>query len=81
MYFCSTEAIIQRGLLGHTVGAVLRTTNFINGLKKGSLRKLFSRIYIGDAYVVRLLFLCGSIIAFSVSALHKNSVWPVNVRL
>ena len=51
-----------------------RITNFVNG-QKGSLRKLFSQIYIGDAHVVRPLFSHKSIIAFSISALWcENSV-------
>ena len=51
-----------------------RITNFVNG-QKGSLRKLFSRIYIGDAHVVRPLFSHKSIIAFSISTLWcENSV-------
>ena len=31
--------------------------------------------------MLRPLFLCRSIIVFSISAQHENSVWPINVRL
>ena len=58
-----------------------RATNFVNGLKKEvHARKQFSWIYIGDACIVRPLFSCMGIIAFSISTLHDNNVWPI-VRL
>ena len=46
---------------------------FREWMKKGSSKKLFSQIYIGDAHVVRSLFSHKSIIFFSISALHYST--------
>ena len=64
-------------LIEYCMVPLFKGYKFCEWIKKGSLRKQFSQIYIGDAHIVRSLFWHWGIIAFSISAQHKNSIWPI----
>ena len=68
---------MTKRLIEYYMAPFFKGYKFCKWTKKESLRKQFSQIYIGDAYVVRPLISYWGIIAFSISAQHENSVWPI----
>ena len=62
-------------------GAFFEDYNFHEWTNKGNYRKPFPQIYIGDACIVKPVFLSRGIIAFIINALHENRARLVIVRL